>query len=352
MSVIGEEMVTDGGDTDAERADLWGRLDEVLPGPVRILRDALQRRVLSAPGDPLRNRLIRKLLVGVYDPVKLIAQFENGAAMLRNWNHFVGEVAMWDVTEFDTRLWPWLAELRALDFLRNERGAETATFVRRARKYKTPDFIVHRKVGDGLAEVKLVTPNDNFDTVQNELEIAAIRWPDVFDRRLYEVETLDDRQFALSTEPDALAAFIEKIRDAVKRRKRSVLHAWLTADGRPCQLTARIRRYKKFVLIGQSVDWRRDGGVRGLLDDEFRQHWLSPFAQRLAEKGHEALMQMRAYEARRGTPYTQKDIVIYYQEPAGSGTTLLLSDDVNSIKATVTACLRGIDPGATLAIRS
>jgi hypothetical protein len=297
---------------------------------------------LVAAEDPLRNRLVRKLLIGV-DPAKLSRQFENATDLLRNWDEFARDIVEREGPEFDSRLWPWLAEIRALDFLRAERGAIAATAVSRRRKQKTPDFVVHRKSGDGLAEVKLITPNCNFDTIEEELEIAAIRWPEVFDRRLYILRTPDDRALMLSQEHEALAAFIEGVRDAVRAGRQRVTHAWRTSDGRGCELAAELRPCERFSLMGE--------GVGGLLDDDFRRHWLRPFNQRLTEKSHEALTQMRDYEAYIGTQFWQKDVVIYYEEPGASAATLLLNDDVNAIKATVSESLRTVDPGATLSVR-
>src|SRR5438874_1661140 len=119
----GQAMNEADGIDHAERTRLWERLDGVLPKALALLREALKRRVVMAPQDPLRNRLVHKLLVGIYAPTQLIAQFENAAAMLRNWDVFVAEMAGREGAAFDTRLWPWLAELRALDFLRKERAA-------------------------------------------------------------------------------------------------------------------------------------------------------------------------------------------------------------------------------------
>jgi hypothetical protein len=328
--------------TDADRAGLWRRVEAALPEPAAVLRPALERRLLTAEEDPLRNRLVRKLLMGV-DPAKLARQFENAQRLLRNWDEFARDIVQLRGSEFDTRLWPWLAEIRALDFLRAERGAIAARAIPRRRKHKTPDFLVHRENGDGLAEVKLVTPNCNFDTIEEELEIAAIRWPEVFDRRLYILRTPDDRSLMLSQEHEALAAFMEWMRDAVRTGRQRVAHAWRTSDGRGCELVAELRPCERFSLMGEDVG--------GLLDDDFRQHWLTPFNLRLTEKSHEALMQMREYEAYIGTRFWQKDVVIYYEEPGASAATLLLNDDVNGIKETVSESLRIVDPGTTLSVR-
>jgi hypothetical protein len=46
---------------------------------------------------------------------------------------------------------------------------------------------VHRARGDGLAEVKLVNPNDNYGIIEEELEIAAICSPEVFRPWVYAV---------------------------------------------------------------------------------------------------------------------------------------------------------------------
>jgi hypothetical protein len=127
---------------------------------------------------------VRKLLIGV-DPAKLARQFENARSLLRNWDAFACDIVERRGSAFDTRLWPWLAEIRALDFLRAERGAIAATAIPRRRKRKTPDVGVHRRTEDSLAEVKLVTPNCNVDTIEEELEIAAIRWPEM---RQYEAQ--------------------------------------------------------------------------------------------------------------------------------------------------------------------
>ena len=328
--------------TDAERAELWRRVEAVLPEPVAALRPALERRVLTAEEDPLRNRLVRKLLIGV-DPAKLARQFENARSLLRNWEEFACDIVERRGSAFDNRLWPWLAEIRALDFLRTERGAIAATAIPRKRKQKTPDFLVHRDTEDGLAEVKLVTPNCNFDTIEEELEIAAIRWPEIFDRRLYILRTPDDRTVKLSREREALMAFIEQVRDAIRAGRRRLTHTWCAADLRECEIAVEIQRCESFSLMGE--------GVGGLLDGEFRRHWLTPFHQRLVEKGRQALAQMRQYETQVGRPYRDKDIVIYYQEPGGSAATLLLNDDVSAIKATVSEFLRALDPGVVLSVR-
>jgi hypothetical protein len=298
--------------------------------------------VLSADADPLRNRLIRKLLIGV-DPAKLARQFENAQSLLCNWDQFACDIVERRGSAFDTRLWPWLAEIPALDFLRAERGAIAATAIPRRRKRKTPDFIVHRESGDGLAEVKLVTPNCNFDTVEEELEIAALRWPKVFGRHLYTLRTPDDRDSVTSRQPAALAAFIEQVRAAINVGRERGEPAWHAADGHGGGVSVKVQPYERFCLLGE--------GVGGLLDQEFRKHWLTPFNQRLVEKGHEALAQMRAYEVAEGMAFPEKDIVVYYQEPGASAATLLLNDDVNAIKATVNDSLRAIDPGVTLSVR-
>lgn len=327
---------------DAERAKLWQRVEAVLPEAVAVLRPALKQRVLSADEDPLRNRLLRKLLIGV-DPAKLACQFENAQSLLRNWDQFACDIMERRGSAFDTRLWPWLAEIRALDFLHTERGAIAATAIPRRRKRKTPDFVVHRESGDGLAEVKLVTPNCNFDTVEEELEIAALRWPEVFDRHLYIVQTPDDRDRVLSGQPAALAAFVEQVRVAINVGKERGEPAWQATDSHGCGVSVKVQPYERFCLLGE--------GVGGLLDEEFRRHWLTPFNQRLVEKGHEALAQMRAYEVAEGMAFAEKDVVIYYQEPGASAATLLLNDDVKAIKATIKDSLRAIDPGVTLSVR-
>jgi hypothetical protein len=272
--------------TEAERAGLWRRVEAALPEPAAVLRPALQRRVLTGEEDPLRNRLVRKLLIGV-DPAKLARQFEDARKLLRNWDEFACDIMEHRGSAFDTRLWPWLAEIRALDFLRTERGAMAATAIPRKRKRKTPDFLIHRRTGEGLAEVKLVTPNCNFDTVEEELEIAAIRWPEIFDRCLYILRTPDDRTIVLSREREALGTFIEQVRDALRVGRGRLTHPWCAADLRECEITVEMQRCERFSLMGE--------GVGGVLDDEFRQHWLTPFHQRLVEKGRQALAQMRQY---------------------------------------------------------
>src|SRR4030095_8739318 len=120
-------------------------------------------------------------------------------------------------------------------------------------------------------------------------------------------------------------------------------HTWCAADLRGCEIAVEIQRCERFSLMGE--------GVGGLLDDEFRRHWLTPFHQRLVEKGRQALAQMRQYEAQVVKTYRTKDVVIYYQEPGASAATLLLNDDVNAIKATVSESLRVIDPGVVLSVR-
>jgi hypothetical protein len=326
------------------RTVIWGRLDEALPDDLSVLRPALRRRVLASDHDPLRNRLIRKLVLGVYDQTNLIAWFRNVRVMVRNWEQFTNEIAQREGPDFDSRLWPWLAEVRALDLLRAERRAIAATVISGRPDQRTPDFLVHRPSGDGLAEVKSVTPNNNFDTLEQELEIAVIRTPDVFDRRLYGVRTPDDRDVILSAEPAALAALIECLRDAIDAGRDHVTYPWPTPDRKVAQVDVDIEPYPRFALAGD--------GVGGELDADFQNRWLSPFHQRLVDKGNEALTQMLDYEGRVGTLYPEKDVVIYYVEPGACVASLLLSERLTAIKTLVETSLRARDGGVALSVRS
>src|SRR5205085_9510249 len=104
------------------------------------------------------------------------------------------------------------------------------------------------------------------------LEIAFIRQPELFDRHLFILRTPDDRDFNLSQDP-TLHAFVEEIGAAIEQGRSRVALGSLAAEIQP---------YEEFGLMGEGV-----GG--GEITDEFRQHWLSPFAQRLAEKSLQAL---------------------------------------------------------------
>lgn len=326
-------METSSAIGDQERSELWKRLDAALPPAVAILRSALQQRVLTAPEDPLRNRMVRKLLVG-HDTSLLVGQFECAASVLDNWPDFAESITTRDGADFDTALWPWLAEVRALRLLRDERHLLSATAIPTKKKQKTPDFVVHRKAGDGLAEVKLVTPNNNFDAIEEELEIARIRRPELFDRHLFILRTPDDRDFNLSQDP-ILHSFVEELGAAIEEGRTHVRLDTLAAEIEPCP---------EFALMGE--------GVGGLLDDDFRKHWLTPFGLRLAEKSHQALDQMQDYERQVDTTYAEKDLVIYYQEPAAGAVTLLLNDDMQHIRSEVLASLHRRDGGVVLSVRS
>lgn len=327
-----------------DRTIIWQRLDAAVPDALAPLRDALLRRVLQSDHDPLRNRLIRKLVLGLHDRTRLIAQFQNARLMVRNWVQFTNEIAEREGVDFDDRLWPWLAELRALDFLHAERGAIAATAIPRQRGQRTPDFLVHRPTGDGLAEVKFVEPNNNFDTLEEELEIVAIRTPDIFYGRLYTLRLPDDRDVIMSAEPAALATLIEYLRDAIAAGQHHVTYPWPSADRMLAQLEVEIGPYARFALVGE--------GPGGVLDDEFLKHWLSPFRQRLVDKGSDALHQMIEYERLSGMFYSEKDIVIYYEEPGASSATLLLTEHATAIKTAVEASLRAQDRGVTVSVRS
>lgn len=327
-----------------ERAIIWRRLDVVLPESLSVLRDTLRRRVLESDHDPLRNRLIRKLVLGLHDPTSLIAQFQNARTMVQNWEQFTREIVEREGVDFDDALWPWLAEVRALDFLHKERGASAVKAIPRQSGERTPDFVVHRPHGDGLAEVKFVAPNNNFDTLEGELEIVAIRAPDVFYGHAYGLTLPDDRDVIMSAEPAALAAFIESLRDAIAAGRRHVTYPWPSEDRPLAQLQVEIHSYPRFALVGE--------GPGGVLDAEFYMHWLPPFRQRLVDKGRDALDQMLAYETRTGTRYPEKDIVIYYEEPGSSAATLLLTEHATAIRTAVEVSLRARDRGVTLSVRS
>ena len=64
--------------TKAERATMWQQVETVLPSALAVVRDALQCRVIGGAGNPLRNFLIRKLLVGIHDQTPLGREFETG----------------------------------------------------------------------------------------------------------------------------------------------------------------------------------------------------------------------------------------------------------------------------------
>jgi hypothetical protein len=214
-------MDADGDLTRAERGLVWEQLEAALPSALALMHDALRRRVMEGAGSPLRNFLIRKLLVGIHDQTLLVREFEIGLGLLRNRDVFMAGIAGRNGAEFDARLQTWRAEMRALGFLHRNRNVVAATAISPSRKRKRPDFVVHRTDGDGLAEVKLVQPNDNCGTIEEELEIAAIRWPEVFRSRVYAVRYPDDRTVILSEERPALAAFIKKLGDAIGAGQRA-----------------------------------------------------------------------------------------------------------------------------------
>lgn len=105
--------------------------------------------------------------------------------------------------------------MRAVGFLHRNRDVVAATAIAPSPKRKRPDFIVHRARKDGLAEVKLVNPNDDYGIIEEELEIAAICSPEVFRQWVYAVRYPDDRTITLPEERPALATFIKKLRDAI-----------------------------------------------------------------------------------------------------------------------------------------
>lgn len=332
---------------EAERAELWRRVEARLPQPVgRALGNALRRRVLKAPEDPLRNRLVRKLLRG-YDThlleEQLEEQFQGAEALLTNWDQLARVMRRRSGRDFDTGLRPWMAEVRALDFLGKERGVPRATALRHDGSDTTPDFLVHRNNGDGLAEVKLISPNDNYEVIEEEFEIAVLRKPDVFNRHRFVLETPDDLAVTLSAEGSAIAAFMEVVWDAIRTGRSRAAHCWRSADGNGHSLVAEIEPADKFGLMG--------AGVGGILDEAFYRRWLNPFSARVDQRAKEALAQMHGYEARTGRRYGEKDIVIYYNEPGASPASLLLADAVAAIKAEIAQKLRALDPTVTLSVR-
>src|SRR5262245_56096851 len=126
-------MEADDDLTKAERGLLWQQLQAALPSALNVLRDALRGRVIEGK-QPLRNFLIRKLLVGIHDSAPLVREFETGLGLLGNQDAFMAEIATRKGAEFDARLQTWRAEMRALGFLHRNRDVLAATAIAPARK--------------------------------------------------------------------------------------------------------------------------------------------------------------------------------------------------------------------------
>src|SRR5262249_53284056 len=159
-------------------------------------------------------------------------------------------------------------------------------------------------------EVKRVSPNDNYGTLETELQIAYLRWPEVFGEYLIVLEPPEDRTVSLASETDALAMFVDRVRDAVRTGENRTELTWRSATGTACTVGVEIRRVGDFDLIGT---WRPM-----VINDLSSRSWLDPYACRVRERAIEALDQMRAFEERTGMRPVRKDVIILYAEPGGS----------------------------------
>jgi len=133
----------------------------------------------------------------------------------------LSEVTTDSAREFDARLEPWLAEVRAVMFARDELGAQSVAAIPRRRKSKTPDFEVRHGGAVSLVEVKLIRALlDEAEVIEEDLEIAAIRDPDVYGTRIYVlVEAPEDGCFSMNNvvARAAVADFVTKIGDAIRK---------------------------------------------------------------------------------------------------------------------------------------
>jgi len=137
---------------------------------------------------------------------------------------------------------------------------------------------------------------------------------------------------------------MSKVEAALRAGRPTAEHAWNAADGTPCCLRVKIEPDEEFMLMSAGRPFR-------ITDDSMRP-WLDLYEGRVRDKGRRALRQMATYVHRMGMRCCAKDIVIYYDEPAGSHASLFRREDLQRIQADVTAELRAVDPTVTLSVRS
>lgn len=323
-----------------ERADLWERVQVAAPAAVLdVLGPALQTRICQNVIDPLRNRFVRKLVRGC-GTSRLAAQFEAARAVLRDERAFVQKLPSLKTGRgFDQEVWPWYAEVRALEYLRSE-GVDSADAIVEDGRGRAPDFNVRRGSQLGLAEVKRISPNDNYAALEEELEMKRIRHPDVFAGYAFELTPPDDTFVRASRYPSEMAQWIEKVESSLPCREMVVEHTWPVGASR---VTARVRieRVEGELIFGT--------GTGFVMTDDAKREWLTPFRTRLDDRAHSALAQMIDYERRQGVTYSRKEVNICFDEPASS-LGWLAGRERQAIVRNIEKDLRSTDASAALAV--
>ncbi len=304
---------------------------------------ALKQRITDSNVPPLRNLLVRRLLLGFVGVDVLEANLDAASQLVRNWDELVADLTADQGREFDARIRTWLAEVRAVRHLRDEIGISSAIALPPQKKRKRPDFQIEAPQGIGLAEVKSLSAHqDASEVIRENIEILAVTKPALFCSSCCvlteapELRRFDENDWVGA---NAVRLLLLDVEEALNSGGTSATVDFSDIKG-SYRLRIEIEPSDAFGFV--------DASSRPALIGKFLEGDLPRYRRTLATRLPGALEQMLAFERDEGRPYAPKVIVVYADAP---GNTILIQDEVRAMYADLEASLQKLDPSVRLIVR-